>query len=248
MEWTDDAIILGTRKHGESSVIAEVMTIAHGRHLGLVRGGRSRKMQPTLQPGNSVRITWRARLDGHLGNFQMEGLELRAAGLMQSPIGIHGVQTLAALLRLLPERDPHPNLHAAMEVVLSHMDDAGLAAALLVRFELEMLNELGVGLDLSACAATGVTRDLIWVSPKSGRAVSREAGTPYADKLLTLPGFLRRMEGTNIAATATLEELDQAFRLTGFFLDRHIYGPRQLSWPNSREAFLAAMKRALSIS
>ncbi|PTW61326.1 DNA replication and repair protein RecO [Breoghania corrubedonensis] len=246
MEWTDDAIILGTRRHGETSAIVEAMTATRGRHMGLVRGGRSRKMQPTLQPGNSVHLTWRARLDGHLGNFQVEGLELRAAALMETPIGIHGVQTLAALLRLLPERDPHPNLYAALQVVLEHMDDAGLAAALLVRFELEMLNELGVGLDLSACAATGVTHDLIWVSPKSGRAVSREAGAPYADKLLPLPAFLHRLHGTNEPASASLEELSDAFRLTGFFLDRHVYGPRELPWPTSREAFVTAMKRALA--
>ena len=127
------------------------------------------------------------------------------------------------------------------------MDDAGLAAALLVRFELEMLNDLGVGLDLSTCAATGVTHDLVWVSPKSGRAVSREAGAPYADKLLPLPAFLHRMQGTNVPASATLEELNNAFRLTGFFLDRHVYGPRGLDWPTSREAFVTAMQRTMKI-
>lgn len=247
MEWTDDAIILGSRKLGEADVILEVMTQTRGRHLGLVRGGRSRKQQPTLQPGNSVHLTWRARLDDHLGNFRVEGLELRAASLMQTSVGIHGVQTLAALLRLLPERDPHPNLYAAMQVVLEHMDEPALAAALLVRFELEMLNELGVGLDLSACAATGVTRDLVWVSPKSGRAVSRDAGNPYAAKLLPLPAFLRRMEGANEAVTATPQELADAFRLTGFFLDRHVYGPRGLPWPASRESFVAAIRLGISL-
>ncbi|MDJ0932260.1 DNA repair protein RecO [Breoghania sp.] len=246
MEWSDDAIVLGTQKHGESSVILEAMTATRGRHLGLVRGGRSRKMQPTLQPGNSVRLTWRARLDGHLGNFHVEGLEFRAAALMETPIGIHGVQTLAALLRLLPERDPNPRLYNALQVVLDHMDNAGLAAALLVRFELEMLNELGVGLDLSHCAATGVTHDLIWVSPKSGRAVSREAGASYATRLLPLPAFLHRLEGTNETASATLQELTDAFRLTGFFLDRRIYGPRELPWPTAHEAFVTTMQRALA--
>lgn len=246
MEWTDDAIILSSRKLGETDVILEVMTAARGRHLGVVRGGRSRKQQPTLQPGNSVAVTWRARLDDHLGNFRVESLVSRAAALMQTPIGVHGVQTLAALLRLLPERDPHPRLYAALPVVLDHMDEPALAGALLVRFELEMLAELGVGLDLSTCAATGVTRDLIWVSPRSGRAVSREAGAPYADRLLPLPGFLKRPEGTNLPPSARPEELADAFRLTGFFLDRLVYQPRGLAWPASRAAFVAAIERASS--
>ncbi len=190
MQWHDDGIILGLKRHGESSVIAEVMTRAHGRHLGLVRGGRSRRMQAALQPGNGVGVTWRARLDEHLGLFQLEASEFRAARLMESPLGVHGVQALATLLRLLPERDPHPDLHDRLAVLLEDIDVPGTAGALYVRFELALLDELGFGLDLSACAASGTQTDLIYVSPKTGRAVSRSAGAPYAARLLELPAFL----------------------------------------------------------
>lgn len=243
MEWSGEAIVLGTRKHGETSVILEVMTAAHGRHMGLVRGGRSRRQQPTLQPGNLVTVNWRARLSDHLGSFTVEPLHLRAAALMDSRAGLNGLQHLAALLRLLPERDPHPRLYSALEVIVEHLDTPQVAAALLACFELELLNELGFGLDLSACAATGVTRDLVWVSPKSGRAVSREAGEPYAGKLLPLPAFLARAEGANAPPTADPQELRDAFRLTGFFLDRHVFGPRGIAWPAAREDFLASTTR-----
>ena len=235
MEWSGEAIILGTRKHGETSVILEVMTHERGRHMGLVRGGRSRKRQPMLQPGNEVSLHWRARLSDHLGHFTVEPVTLRAASLMESAVGVHGVQHLASLLRLLPERDPHPTLYGALQVVLDHMETPELAAALMARFELELLNELGFGLDLTQCAATGVTRDLIWVSPKSGRAVSREAGAPYAGKLLPLPAFLTHRQGANEPPSADTRALQDAFRLTGFFLNRHIYEPRGMKAAHDRQ-------------
>src|SRR5690606_39079650 len=127
MEWHDEGIILGTRRHGETSIILEAMTAAHGRHLGLVRGGRSRRMQPLLQPGNRVGLVWRARLDEHLGHFQAEALELNAARLLSSAVAVRGIQTLAAHLRLLPERDPHPGLYEALGVIAAHLDDAATA-------------------------------------------------------------------------------------------------------------------------
>ena len=179
MEWRDEGIVLGTRKHGESSAILEVMTRAHGRHLGLVRGGRSRKQQPMLQAGNLVEIIWRARLDEHLGIFQAEPLELNAARLFDSASAIYAIQTLAAHLRLLPERDPHAALYEALKVMIGHLDEPVAAAELVVRFELLILEELGFGLDLLTCAATGAREDLAYVSPKSGRAVSRSAGRPW---------------------------------------------------------------------
>jgi DNA repair protein RecO (recombination protein O) len=240
MEWRDEGIILGTRRHGETSAILEVMTRAHGRHLGLVRGGRSRRMQPLLQPGNRVELTWRARLDEHLGLFQAEALDLNAARLFDSAAAVFGLQTLAAHLRLLPERDPHARLYETLEIVLSHLDDAGAAGELLVRFELMLLDELGFGLDLSRCAATGTSEDLAYVSPKSGRAVSRNAGAPWQDRLLLLPAFLRRGSGLH----GTGAEIDEAFRLTGFFLSRHVYEPRGMTEPEARAAFLSALRRS----
>jgi DNA repair protein RecO (recombination protein O) len=236
MEWTDEAIILGTRRHGETSLILELMTKGHGRHLGLVRGGRSRRKQPFLQPGNSVEVTWRARLDEHLGHLNVEPIAERASRLMSGSAGIYALQILASLLRLLPERDPHPELYAALAASLDALESVGAAAELLVRFELTILNELGFGLDLTRCAATGATDDLAFVSPRTGRAVSREAGAPYKEKLLPLPQFLLRRTGAPSA-----EELRQAFALTGYFLHRHVCEPRGLEPPPSRERFLALL-------
>ena len=165
MEWRDEEIILGTRRHGETSAILEVMTRAHGRHLGLVRGGRSRKQQPVLQAGNRVDLLWRARLDEHLGTFQVEALDLNAARLFDSAAAIYGLQTLAGHLRLLPERDPHERLYETLGLVIDHLDDPQAAGELVVRFEIMMLDELGFGLDLTECAATGLAR----TSPMSRR-------------------------------------------------------------------------------
>jgi len=243
MEWSARAIVLGTRRHGETDLILEVMTREHGRHLGLVRGGKSRKQQPVLQPGNELDVTWRARLAEHLGTFAIEPQKLRAADLMTSAVGVHGVQHIAALLRLLPERDAHVKLYDALGILLNHLDTAEVAAPLLVHFELELLNELGVGLDLETCAATGIADDLAWVSPKSGRAVSREAGEPYRDKLLPLPSFLvpgQRQPGSEI----TSRDLAEAFALTSFFLERHVYGPRGLTENPSREPLLRSLAKA----
>ncbi|WP_245326828.1 DNA repair protein RecO, partial [Bradyrhizobium sacchari] len=176
MEWTDEGIVLGVRRHGESSAIVELLTRAHGRHLGLVRGGASSRLRPLLQPGNSVSAVWRARLDEHLGTYAIEGLKLRAATLLGSSHGVYGVTHLASIARLLPERDPHEEIFALLEHSLDDFDDIGSAAVHLIHFELAMLAELGFGLALENCAVTGETTDLIYVSPKSGGAVSRGAG------------------------------------------------------------------------
>src|SRR5436309_3703110 len=190
MEWTDDGIVLGVRRHGESSAIVELLTRGHGRHLGLVRGGSSSRMRPLLQPGNSLRTVWRARLDEHLGTYVVEATRLRAATVLASSHAVYGVTHLASLARLLPERDPHQDIYDMLDRTLNDFDDVGEAAVHLVKFELAMLAELGFGLDLESCVATGATSDLVYVSPKSGGAVSREAGAPWQDRLLRLPSFL----------------------------------------------------------
>ncbi len=242
MEWRDEGIIIGARRHGETSLILEVMTPGHGRHLGLVRGGRSRRMQPLLQAANRVALTWHARLDEHLGMFQVEPIEMNAARLFSNAVAVYGLQTVAAHLRLLPERDPHPNLFQSLSLLLEHLEDAQAAAELMARFELLVLDELGFGLDLTRCAATGVQDDLVYVSPKSGRAVSRAAGEPYRDRMLALPAFLRR--GTRLRGdTAAYRD---AFTLTGFFFSRHVYEPRGIEPPETRASFVAALVRALS--
>ena len=241
MEWRDEGIILGTRRHGETSAILEVMTRGHGRHLGLVRGGRSRRMQPVLQAGNRVDLVWRARLDEHLGTFQAEALELNAAGLFDSACAVYGLQLLAAHLRLLPERDPHGGLYEALGLLIGHLAEPVAAAELVVRFELLLLDELGFGLDLAECAATGRRDELVYVSPKSGRAVSREAGAPWSDRLLALPAFIRPGSGLR----GDLAGIDDAFRLTGFFFARHVYEPRGIAEPEARGGFLSSLRRAM---
>jgi len=239
MEWQDEGIILGTRRHGETSAIVEAMTKAHGRHLGLVKGGRSHRMQPLLQAGNRVELVWRARLDEHLGNFQVEPLEFSAARLMETPLGLTGLQLAASHIRLLPERDPHPGLYEMLALILVHMDESLTAGELLVRLEAMMLEELGFGLDLGSCAVTGGREDLGFVSPKSGRAVCRAAAAPWAERLLPLPAFLM---GSDLRA-ASPSELAAAFRLTGHFIARHVWEPRGLTPPETRAAFVGIVTR-----
>jgi DNA repair protein RecO (recombination protein O) len=239
MQWTDEGVVLGAKRHGETSVILELMTQERGRHLGLVRGGAGTRLRGVLQPGNSLRATWRARLDDHLGNYAVEGINLRAAAFLGAAHAVHGVTHLAALCRLLAEREPHGRVHGALEAILDALDDRAAVVPMIARFELAFLAELGFGLDLSACAATGATADLIYVSPRTGRAVSGAAGEAYRDKLLRLPGFLRSDEEPGSAA-----DLADAFALTGFFLERHAFAPRGLALPEARARFVAAISRA----
>jgi DNA repair protein RecO (recombination protein O) len=236
MQWTDEGIVLGSKRHGEANAILELMTRAHGRHLGLVRGGTSSRLRPVLQPGNRISSTWRARLDEHLGHYVVEGLDARAASFLPVPHALYGVTHLAALCRLLPERDPHPQIHAALEEVLDGLLDPRRAGAGVVRSELLLLAELGFGLDLSACAASGAEDDLVYVSPKSGRAVSRQAGEPWKDRLLLLPAFLREA----VAGDPSPQDVADGFVLTGFFLARHVLEPRGLSLVDARASFIAA--------
>jgi DNA repair protein RecO (recombination protein O) len=238
MQWTDEGIVIGVKRHGEASGILELMTREHGRHLGLVRGGFGSRMKPVLQVGNGVSASWRARLDEHLGNYMIEPVNLRASSFFAASHAIYGVSHLAALMRLLPERDPHADLYAEFEDVLNHLDDAVAAAPMVVRFELQLLSELGFGLDLEQCASTGTRADLVYVSPKSGRAVSREAGEPWADKMLRLPAFLRERD-----AQPAGRDLDDGFALTGFFLARHVLEPRGLALSDERAHFIAAILR-----
>jgi DNA repair protein RecO (recombination protein O) len=240
MEWADEGIVLGVRRHGESAAIVELMTRGHGRHLGIVRGGRSRRQQPILQPGNRVAVVWRARIEEHLGTFAVEPLVLRAGTIMGSGLALQGINLVGALLRLLPERDPHPALFETAEVIASHLHDVEVAPALMVRLELAVLAELGFGLDLAQCAATGRTDDLSYVSPKSGRAVSRGAGEPWKDRLLSLPPFV---SGAASDADPTVEEVLAGFALTGFFLERDVFAPRNSSMPAVRHAFVAEFRR-----
>lgn len=239
MQWSDEGIVLALRRHGETSVIADVLTAAHGRFMGLVRGGRSRVQRPVLQPGNSVAVTWRARIEDHLGSFTLEPIKLRAAGLIEDPTRLAAMMSLCELCQLLPEREAHDRIYEASLLVLDGLEhEMEIWATLLVRWELGLLEELGFGLDLSTCAASGETHDLVYVSPRTGRAVSRAAGEAWKDKLFQLPGFLLA-ERSRPAATDIMD----GFKLTGYFLERHVIGPRGLLLPEARGRLLARLRQ-----
>jgi DNA repair protein RecO (recombination protein O) len=218
MEWTDEGVLLSMRRHGETAAIVEVFTAAHGRHLGVVRGGASRRMAAMLQPGSQLAVRWRARLDDHLGVFTVEPLAARA-GIMAEALALAGLNAICALLHVaLPEREAHPPLWRATMALLARLearpDDAGLWVPEYLRWEMQLLEELGWGLDLTRCAVTGSREDLAFVSPKSGRAVSRDGAGDWAARLLPLPPVLL---GQGPASAA---EAGQALALTGHFLDR----------------------------
>ena len=239
MEWIDQGIVLGIRRHGETSAIAELLTREHGRHLGLVRGGAGTRLRPVLQPGNTVHAVWRARLDEHLGTYQVEVTRTRSASVLAASHAVYGVTHLASLARLLPEREPHENVYDRLEATLDGFDNAGEAAVDLVRLELTMLAELGFWLDLTSCVATCVTADLIYVSPKSGCAVSRQAGDPWRDRLLRLPPFLRQADEGRDGFSD--QDLLDGFELTGRFLLRHVLEPRGLGHSDARNGFISAV-------
>ncbi len=235
MQWTGEGLLIGVRRHGESSVIAEVMAAGHGRTLGLVRGGRSSKLAATLQPGNTVQLTWRARLEEHLGSMTVELIDARAADLIADRTRLYACQLLCDHLRLLPERDPHDRL---LGLAVDALDDGKSRVQFgmeLARFELTLLDELGFGLDLSACAVTGVTTDLTHVSPKTGRAVSREPAKPYCDRLLRLPQFLISDAGGD------QHDVLDAFRITGHFLEMHVWDARGIDPPAIRDSLVEAL-------
>jgi DNA repair protein RecO (recombination protein O) len=235
VQWTSSGLIIGVRRHGETSVIAEVMVSGRGRTLGLVRGGRSSKLAATLQPGNTIQLVWRARLEEHLGTMTVEMIDARAADLIANRIRLYACQLLCDHLRLLPERDPHDRLLGLAVEALDEGKDWLALAVGLARFELTLLDELGFGLDLIACAVTGITTDLTHVSPKTGRAVSREPAKPYCDRLLALPQFLI------CDADASARDVMDAFRLTGHFLAMHVWDARQVEPPAIRDALIEAL-------
>ena len=238
MDWRDEGVILSLRKHGEFDAIIEVLTRGHGRHGGLVKGGMGRRQRGALQPGNEVELHWRGRLESHLGTYQAELLQSRSAALLHQPQKLAVLNAVTALLSAcLPEREEHEplldGLIALLDVLEQGSGEVTDWGPLLVRWELGLLGELGFGLDLSHCAATGETEDLVYVSPKSGRAVSRAAGRPYHDKMLTLPPFLRG-NGRDVTA----EDVRAGLHLTEFFLEREMLIPHNRKIPQARQMLM----------
>ncbi|WP_212523728.1 DNA repair protein RecO [Actibacterium sp. MT2.3-13A] len=214
MEWRDQGAVLAVRRHGESAAIVELFTEAHGRHAGVVRGGAGRRMAPLLQPGAQLEVTWRARLEDHLGAYAVEPLKSRA-DLMSDRVALAGLNAVTALLHFsLPERAPHPVLYRRTISVLDMLGRSELWPLAYLRWEMALLEELGFGLDLSACAVTGTRDDLAYVSPKSGRAVSAEGAGEWAERLLPLPP---EMLG---AGDGARENVLAGLGITGHFLAR----------------------------
>ena len=238
MDFTDEGILISAKPLGEANTIAELLTAKHGRHLGLVRGGRSRRLRPLMQLGNRLSVTWRARLADHLGGLNVELIEPHAARVLDDQAALAAIGSLATLAKHLPERDPHPQLYYGALEVLGAFDNAKTWPTLLVRWEMLLLQDLGFGLDLSECAATGTDADLIYVSPKSGRAVSRDAGQPYSDRLLQLPRFLLE---DDVAPPPS--DVLAGFMLTGHFLERDVLAPQGLALPAARDRLIALLAR-----
>lgn len=245
MYWSDDGIVLSVRRHGETSAVVTLLTRRHGRHAGLVRGGAGRRLRGILQPGNEVSAEWRARLAEHLGTFAVEPGRARVAELLDDPARLAALAAACAVTEAsLPEREPHPALFDALRVLLDSLADGETWPAVYVRWEMGLLQELGFGLDLSRCAATGDVDDLAYVSPKSGRAVSRTAAEPYKHRLLPLPAFLLG------ARTGLPDDTDlkNGLTLTGYFLDRHIFAGRNTTAPPARHRLVEKFSVAPTIS
>ncbi|WP_413220574.1 DNA repair protein RecO [Tritonibacter mobilis] len=241
MDWRDQGILLTVRRHGESSALIEVFTQAHGRHAGLVRGGASRKMAPHLQPGAQLDLTWSARLEDHLGTYKAEPLRSRAALALSGRLALSGLNAVCALLAFaLPDREAYPELYHRSESLLDLLDNEDLWPLGYLRWELSLLEDLGYGLDLSCCAVTGATEGLMYVSPKTGRAVSEAGAGEWADRLLPLPPVMRgEGDGEDI-------EILTALRTTGFFFESKLapaLGNRPV--PEARGRFLDALSRRL---
>lgn len=235
MEWQDDGIVLGTRPHGESSALVEVLTRAHGRHFGILRGGASRRMSPHLQPGTEVALRWRARVDAQLGIFTLEPLKSRA-DLMADRQGLMALNAVTSMLSFaLPEREPHPRLYLHSGALL----DIALKPAWIFHYlnwEVALLDELGFGLDLASCAVTGSAEDLAFVSPKTGRAVSRGAAGPWASRLLPLPPALLGRQDSALGVA-------QGMVTTGHFLSRHLAAAKDGHLPEARARLVAIIER-----
>ena len=246
MEWRDQGILLWVRRHGETSVIIEVLTSQQGRHAGLVRGGAGKTQGPVLQPGAQLSLEWNARLADHLGTFRVDLIRARAAAIMADRAALAALNAVSALLvRLLPEREPNPEIYAATLALVDALGQADPHWPMrYAAWELTLLDALGFGLDLASCAATGTREDLAYVSPRSGRAVCRAAGAPYAERLLPLPRFLiggarpgpapgtapRTAPGTAPLGSGTapgiaapgIAEVREALHLTGYFLENRV--------------------------
>lgn len=233
IRWRDQGVLIATRRHGENDAIIEMLTPDHGRALGVVRGGGGRRMAATLQPGTQLDVTWQARLDAHLGHFTVEPLRSRAAQVMASRRALGGLNALCAMISLgWPERAPLPSFYGPSEALFDLLGQDDLWPLAYLRWEMALLDQLGYGLQLTECAATGTRTDLAYISPKTGRAVSAEGAGEWAARLLPLAPAL-------IGLASEDADIRAALAVTGHFLQLHLAPERGL--PPAREAFIARL-------
>ncbi len=238
MEWRDQGVILSSRKYGEYDVILEVLTREHGRHAGIVKGGIGRRHRGNVQPGNEVTVTWRGRLETHLGTYSVELLRARSVAFLYNPAKLAALNSCCSLLcSAMAENEAHEILLDGLLAFLTELeaakDQIDYWGPLLIRWELGLLTELGFGLNLDDCAATGSTENLIYVSPKSGHAVSCDAGEPYKDKMLKLPRFL-----TENGVEANIADIKEGLELMNFFIERHMLAPFNKKTPQARRMLM----------
>lgn len=239
VDWRDEGILIAARRHGESAAVVEIFTAAHGRHAGVVRGGGSRKMAPVLQAGATLGVEWSARLDEHMGHFRVDPIATPIAAVLGDAAALAALGSVAALVSAaLPEREAHPRLYAQSLDLVGALGRAADWPARYARWELALLAELGFGLDLAACAVTGARDGFAFVSPRTGRAVSRAGAGEWADRLLPLPAFLH---GDGPAGPG---ELAAALGLTGFFLEARLAPTLPRGLPAARGRAVAALLRA----
>jgi len=241
MDWSGEGYVLSVKKHGETSAILEIFTRDRGRHLGLVRGGVSRKLRPVLQPGNQIKVEWRARLSEHLGYFTVEPIDSRAAELMNDRLSLAGLNAVCAMAReALPEREAHSDVFDAFAVLVENLHDQDIWPALYVQWEAGLLSSMGYGPDLSRCAATGSLENLTFVSPRSGRAVSTDAAQPYRDKLYELPPFMQAKDRRNDNSFSSTD-IQNGLRLTGYFLETRLQWGVNKTLPEARIRLLSIL-------
>lgn len=237
ISWEDRGIVLAVRRLGEHDAIVSLLTETQGRHVGVVKGGSGKRARALLQPGNVVKAAWRARLESHIGTYVLEPLHNFAAAAMSSASALAGLSALCSMIETtLPEREPHAAVFRLTLNLLEHLGVDGWEAEY-VLWEMALLRDMGYGLDLRNCAATGTTEDLAYVSPRTGRAVSRGAGAPYVDKLFSLPPFLRSEDADYGTA-----DIIQGLALTGHFFEVHVFGPHKQKMPASRARFAERFK------
>lgn len=246
MQWSDDGVVLATRRHGEHALVVQLLTREHGHHAGILRGGQSPRVRAQWQIGSRIRVTWKARLVEHLGSISGELVAGHASRFFDDRVRLAALASAAALAAAaLPEREPHPRAYAGLDALIAALEENDRWAVAYVEWEMTLLEEMGFGLDLSRCAATGVTDNLVYVSPRSGQAVSAMAGAPYRDRMFRLPAFLRQ---AGVATRPEPDDVLDGLALTGFFLDRRVFASHGRETPAARGRYVDVLRQVLTIS